>query len=719
MPIAKFQLPDGRVARFEVPEGTPPEEVQRLITEQLQGGLPPAPEASKAEQPAAATTAEKIAGNPATRFALGAAAPFLGLGQLAAESSIGRAVLPEGTADSIRGNLTQLEEMKQAGMKDAGSEGMDWMGILGNVMSPVWLKAAKVVPPTKGLGGRTAQGLGFGAAAGATTPVTGEGGFTDQKKSQVTGGAILGGILPGAFDAVRGVGRGIYQAVEPALPGGPAAILKRFQEKLLGGEKQKVVDALVGARELVAGSKPTVGEAVADIPGASGLAAHQSAVSKTPVNSGGFVARDRTQEAARQAALQGIAGTPDDMARAVETRADNAADAYGRVRNDRIDPRSLREIITETITGRRASKAAALQDWGRFATTEAQSGARAANDYPVSGMPRIPSRYSVHTERAAEARGAAGDARNVAAGRWKEEAYITDMMNLLNNTVDDVGLKNMLTRPSVRKAMKAAAKGAEETGGYFPQSSGDKFSVQNLQRMKEALDDMVKNPDVRGIDATEAREIGNTREALVKWLSSRSPGWKEARLRYAEDSRPINQMQVGRYLEEKLVSPVGTSERPASFAQAMRDAPRTIKQSTGNPRYDDLGQVLDPKQKDVVEAVLADLQRKARYEDLARGTNLGGAEVVERGSGVHLPNLLSRPAMIANFLLKRVGRGADEKINEIAAQQYLDPKVLAEALKDVPPNRRQIILQEISRRLRGPMGTVAPVTAGVGNYSGD
>jgi len=33
MPIARFRMPDGRVARFEVPEGTTPEEAQRLISE--------------------------------------------------------------------------------------------------------------------------------------------------------------------------------------------------------------------------------------------------------------------------------------------------------------------------------------------------------------------------------------------------------------------------------------------------------------------------------------------------------------------------------------------------------------------------------------------------------------------------------------------------------------------------------------------------------------
>jgi hypothetical protein len=35
MPIAKFQMPDGRIGRFEVPEGTTPEGAQQLIEQHL------------------------------------------------------------------------------------------------------------------------------------------------------------------------------------------------------------------------------------------------------------------------------------------------------------------------------------------------------------------------------------------------------------------------------------------------------------------------------------------------------------------------------------------------------------------------------------------------------------------------------------------------------------------------------------------------------------
>ena len=36
MPIARFEMPDGRIARFEVPEGTSPEEAQSLVQQELQ-----------------------------------------------------------------------------------------------------------------------------------------------------------------------------------------------------------------------------------------------------------------------------------------------------------------------------------------------------------------------------------------------------------------------------------------------------------------------------------------------------------------------------------------------------------------------------------------------------------------------------------------------------------------------------------------------------------
>ena len=42
MPIARFQMPDGRIARFEVPDGTSPEEAQSIVQQELQQSMQPA-----------------------------------------------------------------------------------------------------------------------------------------------------------------------------------------------------------------------------------------------------------------------------------------------------------------------------------------------------------------------------------------------------------------------------------------------------------------------------------------------------------------------------------------------------------------------------------------------------------------------------------------------------------------------------------------------------
>jgi hypothetical protein len=43
MPVARFEMPDGRIGRFEVPEGTTPEQAQALIAQSLPQPAPEKP----------------------------------------------------------------------------------------------------------------------------------------------------------------------------------------------------------------------------------------------------------------------------------------------------------------------------------------------------------------------------------------------------------------------------------------------------------------------------------------------------------------------------------------------------------------------------------------------------------------------------------------------------------------------------------------------------
>ena len=72
MPVARFELPDGRIARFEVPEGTTPEQAQKLIEAQLPS-LMAAPATAEAAAPAAEATPAARRTYAATEVPLAAA----------------------------------------------------------------------------------------------------------------------------------------------------------------------------------------------------------------------------------------------------------------------------------------------------------------------------------------------------------------------------------------------------------------------------------------------------------------------------------------------------------------------------------------------------------------------------------------------------------------------------------------------------------------------
>lgn len=604
--MAEFQItsPDGQKFKVTAPEGASQDEVLGFAQKHFEAVKQVAedPITRGAQAVAGASPEALIAGSQPTRFALGAAAPVLGAAQIGERAYGG---------DAVSKVIQAIEKLKTEGMQAYGKEGTDWTGIAGSALSPVPLGAAKALPKAAGFLDRVKQGVTYGAGAGASMPVTNpEDPFWTTKAEQGGTGAALGTLFPVAGALARGAGgiaKGAYHAVEPIFEGGREAILRRYQEGLLGDSKSAVVDALVNATtkqrtlptgqvepsiwgaaktagELVPGSVPTAGEAVAGVPGATGLAAHQAVIAKTPGVSGEFVARGQAQEGARQAALKDIAGTPAELAGAEAAR-----------------------------------RAAAVSNYNT--------------------------------------------------------AYA-------NQIKADPTLLELSHNPYFKDALPDAIKLAEAKG-ITPKDDLTQF----LHYVKLSLDKTLSKTGDSALSSTEKATVAGVKDDLVNWMVKKNPDYGTARSEFAAASIPINQMQVGQTLLDKLVAPLSGKERAASFAQAVRDAPRTIKSSTGSSIFDSLDQILSPRQMQSVEGVSADLARKASYEDLARGTNLGGGTDITGGvTGMHLPNLLSRPAMIANYLMRRLGQGADEKINVLAGKQYLDPKLLAESLKDAPPS---------------------------------
>ena len=264
----------------------------------------------------------------------------------------------------------------------------------------------------------------------------------------------------------------------------------------------------------------------------------------------------------------------------------------------------------------------------------------------------------------------------------------------------DASFAALADRPSMQKAVARAADLAKEEGATF-----DPTSVQSMHYVKKALDDMLSTTSKPGgLGPTEAGATAKTQQEFLTWLEQQSPAYGTARTTHRALSEPVNRMQVGQELEKALTGPLGTNERSAVFAKAMQDAPRTIKRATGQQMFENLDEVLKPNEMGTVKQIAEEMAKRDTFNKLAGKTSIGGKDAIPGDIGLPLPNLLWRPSMIANFMMKHFAKGAEDKIAKVAGQQYLDPRLFADAMKDVPP-RYQPMLEALMQQAPAAAGT--------------
>ena len=172
-------------------------------------------------------------------------------------------------------------------------------------------------------------------------------------------------------------------------------------------------------------------------------------------------------------------------------------------------------------------------------------------------------------------------------------------------------------------------------------------------------------------------KLKDVREMLVDAV----PGYRAAQEAFAEASKPVNIMQVGQYLEGKLKPAMETSigERPGVFSAAVKEAPTTIKRSTGQSRFDKLSDILEPEQVKIVEGIRQDLVREAEFAKQA--TEGGKSGRTFPAAPASLPNFMSRVTAVANVILTRLQGKINQKLAIEMATEMLDPKAAATAME--------------------------------------
>jgi hypothetical protein len=216
MPIARFEMPDGRIARFEVAEGTTPAQAQSLISEQLATTASPM---SFGETGGGAATGRPI--NRGQRNVLSEPRPLesalAGVTKSVVDPLLAGAQLATGNAPSINRLVQKLAQ--EAGQYQEANPYSYGTGRVAGVMLPAAGMAKIGTIPSFANAPAAAQNIGMGVASGVLTPEetgkTGQQFYQEQAKQGALGGTI-GGIATPIMSKLAGILRGPEQTTQMA-----------------------------------------------------------------------------------------------------------------------------------------------------------------------------------------------------------------------------------------------------------------------------------------------------------------------------------------------------------------------------------------------------------------------------------------------------------------------------------------------------------------------
>lgn len=582
------------------------------------------------------------------------------------------------------------------------NDGFTWGRLAGGIATPISLIPGGAATMT----GRMALGAAAGALGSGLQVTSDPEDYWEQKAITTGFGAALGGVIPAGATAAKHIYNGTFgpngffrQIVRPFSHKGIYKDIHEFLVKEIPENREKIVAAIEGS--IARGEKRTVAQILAEATQGSGE------------DFGGIIARleddlrrnsdvIKTIYASQRKGMTNVvdrlAGTEEAYESLLTSRANTANKMYGDVSDDLIDPRSSMEMITDSIKkttekiGKKfQSKASALQDEGRFKTLGAHQAARA------------------HTPIAREAGEAATETAGISAARQAEmEALDAANQVLLKNTIgaDNVGLSKFLSRPSVLKAIREARKAAQETGEYWPENTGDKFSVGNLQRIKRAVADNLKiNKEQGTLGATQQKEIAKTLDSFTGWLRKKSPGFAKAEDQFRKDSIPINKMAVGKQLKDALSDSLG-KQTPAAFAKAMKDSAKTLKRATGFSRFKKLTDVLDEEDVKELAKIKHELSVNAKKSRMAK-ESMSVVNTIDGSVELQLPHILSRPVVIANHILKIIGQDKTPQYKRLLVDLIEHPDRFLEAYRLPIKNPRAQMAVDIIDQVRQAGGIAA------------
>lgn len=276
-------------------------------------------------------------------------------------------------------------------------------------------------------------------------------------------------------------------------------------------------------------------------------------------------------------------------------------------------------------------------------------------------------------------------------------------------------ISNLLSRMP-RVVMERARELARIEGRVM----GKEGDVQGLHYVKMAIDDVISQQGDKGLGKFGERALLTLKGDLLTVLDDLSPTYGQARQAFAQASPPINQMQVGQALLNKLEPALTQGQTPVrmnaeTFARALREGDTLAQRATGFEGATLKG-TMSPEQLRLLEALRQDMSRSATAAQLGRGVgsntfqNLAQENLMQAAGIQNLPQLLSRPVQMTNYALRSIYGSANEDMKRRLAQALLDPQATAQLMERAVPSR-------LAQAMAGAVGTgeryLPAVTAGM------
>ena len=249
------------------------------------------------------------------------------------------------------------------------------------------------------------------------------------------------------------------------------------------------------------------------------------------------------------------------------------------------------------------------------------------------------------------------------------------------------------------------------------------ISGQGIDLLKKAIDDTVNTNPTAAIGKHSKNAGLGVKQELLNWADQKIPEYAQARETYQQLSQPINQMQVGQELLNKLGDSLSnytmnSTEMKNRYATALNDVRgNLVKQATGGIKRD-LEDVMTPDQMDTFKNIAVELGRKQNAENEGRGVGSNTYQNLSIDGLLQAAGVPTWASGLLNFApftpvktgLKMVGNAAygdaEKTMKGLLADALLDPKETARIMrKGQEKTLADKLGQDKYRALGGLLGT--------------